>query len=107
MADELEFQITEDATAELDAAATWYEEQREGLGLELVAEFRSRLAFALAMPGTGAPAGHTEGGNEIRRFRLHRFTRYAILIATIREVPTVLAFAHSSRRPGYWRDRSP
>jgi toxin ParE1/3/4 len=99
------FGILPEATAELDAAASWYEQQREGLGLELVTEFRERLAFALAMPGTGAPAGHTEGGTEIRRFRLLRFKRYAIMLATIRGVPTVLAFAHSSRRPGYWRDR--
>jgi toxin ParE1/3/4 len=99
------YEILDDALADLDAAATWYEEQREGLGLELVAEFRERLAFALEMPGAGAPAGHTPGGNEIRRHRLRRFKRYAILLATIDGTSTVLAFAHSSRRPGYWRDR--
>jgi hypothetical protein len=75
------------------------------LGVELVAEFRERLAAALEMPATGALAGHTPGGKEIRRFRLQRFKRYAILLATIRGMPTVLAFEHSSRRSGYWRDR--
>jgi plasmid stabilization system protein ParE len=99
------YRILDEATAELDSAATWYEEQREGLGLELVAEFRERLAWALDMPTTGSPVGHTPGGREIRRFRLRRFKRFAILLATIDEVPTVLAFEHSSRRPGYWRDR--
>jgi toxin ParE1/3/4 len=99
------YKILEEAIAELDAAATWYEEQREGLGLELVAEFRERLAFALELPSAGSPAGRTPGGSEIRRFRLSRFKRYAILLATIDDVLTVLAFEHSSRRPGYWRER--
>jgi toxin ParE1/3/4 len=99
------YRILDEASTELDSAATWYEEQREGLGLELVAEFRARLAWALKMTTTGAPAGYTPGGSEIRRFRLRRFKRFAILLATIDEIPTVLAFEHSSRKPGHWRDR--
>lgn len=99
------YEILDEASDDLDAAAVWYEEQREGLGLELVAEFRERLAFALENPGLGAAGGHTPGGNEIRRFRLRKFKRYAIVMAIIDDMPTVLAFEHSSRRPGYWRDR--
>ncbi|MCH9683637.1 MAG: type II toxin-antitoxin system RelE/ParE family toxin [Deltaproteobacteria bacterium] len=99
------YEILDEAVADLDGASTWYEEQRRGLGLELVAEFRERVASALEMPGVGSPVGKTPGGNIIRRYRLRRFKRYAILMATIDEVPTVLAFQHSSRRPGYWRDR--
>ena len=38
------------------------------------------------------------------RFRGY-FWLAVILIATIHGVPTVIAFEHSSRRPGYWRDR--
>ena len=53
----------------------------------------------------GTSGGDTPGGNEIRRFRLYKFKRYALVMATIDGVPTVLAFQHSSRRPGYWRDR--
>ena len=97
--------ILPEALAELDAAAIWYEDRREGLGLELVTEYAKRLDSALQMPQVGTLAGTTSRGNEIRRYRLERFTRYAILMATIDKVPTVLAFEHSSRRPGYWRDR--
>jgi toxin ParE1/3/4 len=97
--------ILPDALAELDAAASWYEEQREGLGLELVAEYEKRLALALETPQVGTLAGKTSRGNQIFRYRLERFTRYAILMATIEGVSTVLAFEHSSRRPGSWRDR--
>lgn len=99
------FDILDEASDDLDASATWYEEQHAGLGQELVAEFRERLAVALEHPGLGSPAGHTPGGNEIRRFRLLKFRRYTIVMATIDGVPTVLAFEHSSRHPGYWRDR--
>lgn len=99
------YQILDGAVADLGAAATWYEERREGLGRELIAEFRERVDSALELTGTGTPAGFTPGGAEIRRYRLRRFSRYAILMATIRDVPTVLAVEHSSRRPGYWRDR--
>ena len=89
----------------MDEAATWYEEQEEGLGLALVAEYRERLAYALGAPSSGSLAGSTPDGDEVRRYRFKRFRRYAILMASIRDVPTVLAFEHSSRRPGYWRDR--
>ena len=99
------FRILEEAVAELEAAAAWYEEQSEGLGLALVAEFRRRLGAALETPGTGSPRGVTPGGAQIRRCRLHRFKRYAIVLATIGQIPTVLAVEHSSRMPGYWRNR--
>lgn len=97
--------ILPEALAELDEASTWYEEQEEGLGLALVAEYRERLAYALRVPNAGALAGATPDGDEIRRYRFKRFRRYAILLTTIRGVPTVLAFEHSSRRPGYWHGR--
>lgn len=45
--------ILDEAADDLDASATWYEEQHEGLGLELVAEFRERLDFALENPALG------------------------------------------------------
>ena len=93
------------ALAELDEASTWYETQEQGLGLALIAEYRERLAHALAAPHSGQLAGTTPDGNEIRRYRFKRFRRYAILIASTRGLPTVLAFEHSSRRPRYGRDR--
>ena len=97
--------ILPEALSELKQASTWYEEQRDGLCLALVAEYRRRLESALARPQAASIAGKTPGGSDIRRFRLEGFRRYAILLATIHGVPTVLAFEHSSRKPGYWRER--
>lgn len=99
------YRILDEALEDLDAATSWYEEQREGLGLELLAEFRERVDRALAMSSAGSPAGTTPGGAQIRRYRFHRFKRYALLMATIDGMPTVLAVEHSSQRPGFWRDR--
>jgi hypothetical protein len=48
---------------------------------------------ALEMPERGAPAG------------FKRFKRYALLMATIDGLPTVLVVEHLSRLPGFWLDR--
>lgn len=100
--------LIEDAAAgDLQDAASWYQKQQEGLGDALLLEFEQRLTAALDQPGIGTLAGHTRRGAAIRRYRLHRFDRYAILLAVIDGMPTVLAFEHSSRRPHYWSDRIP
>lgn len=100
--------LIEDAAAvDLQEAALWYQTQHEGLGDDLLLEFEQRLSAALEQPGIGTLAGHTRRGAAIRRYRLHRFSRYAILLAVIDGMPTVLAFEHSSRRPNYWSDRIP
>jgi len=99
------YAVLPEALAEIDEASTWYEEQDEGLGLELVGEYRIRLEHALAVPSAGALVGTTPSGALVRRFSLERFDRYGIMLAVVGGVPTVLAFVHTSRRPGYWRDR--
>jgi toxin ParE1/3/4 len=100
--------VIEDAAAvDLQDAVSWYQTQQRGLGDELLLEFGQRLSAALEQPGIGTLAGHTRRGAAIRRYRLHRFSRYAILVAVIDGVPTVLAFEHSSRRPNYWSGRIP
>ena len=101
----MHYHILPEALAELEDSSMWYEKQTGGLGLELLAEYQKRLDLALQMPKVGSLAGTTSKGTEIRRYRLERFKRYAILMATIEDIPTVLAFEHSSRRPGYWKER--
>ena len=90
---------------DLEEAAEWYEDQRPGLGAELLDEFESCIAAAVENPGIGSPSGTTASGNVIRRYRLNRFRRYAILIAVFNEMPTIVTFEHSSRRPRFWKAR--
>ena len=95
--------ILPEALAELHEAATWLDERDAGLGRALIAEYRERVAFAQQMPRAGAFIGTTRAGSQVRRFALHR---YAILMVSRAEVHTIIAFEHSSRRPGAWRGRS-
>ncbi len=100
------FRIRREAAKEIADAASWYEEEAApGLGADLIAEYEERLTLALEVPGGGTIVATTAAGEHVRRYRLKRFKRYAILMATVREVPTVLAFECSDRMPGYWRNR--
>jgi hypothetical protein len=100
------YKIRKEAADEIAEAASWYEQHAApGLGADLIAEYETRLNTALELPGTGAIVATTAAGNPVRRYRLARFKRYAILTAEIDGCPTVLAFECSSRKPGYWHDR--
>jgi len=97
--------IRPEALVELREAAEWYEEQRPGLGGDLVEEFETTLDEALCNLERGPVVARTSGGRAIRRFRLKRFARYAVYLLEVDDVVHVVAFEHSSREPGYWRDR--
>ncbi len=98
--------IRKEAADELAEAAAWYErEAAPGLGADLIAEYETRLAMGLERPGAGTIVATTSAGAPVRRYRLKRFKRYAILMVEIDGHPTVLAFECSSRKPGYWHDR--
>ncbi|RZO48153.1 MAG: type II toxin-antitoxin system RelE/ParE family toxin [Sandaracinaceae bacterium] len=91
-----------------DAAqwSQWYEEQRPGLGAELLDELESTIREALEHLETSAVVTETGAGEPIYRFRLARFSRYAVYIRVSGSEALVLAFEHSSREPGYWKDRA-
>jgi hypothetical protein len=48
-----------EATAELEAAAVWYDEQRAGLGVQFLAAVDRTIQHAVAWPHAGAPRGGT------------------------------------------------
>lgn len=98
--------ILPQALAELEEASVWYENQEEGLGLELLDDYRVCLDLALTASGVGSLVGTSQDGTIIRRYRLPRFDRYAIILTIIEQMPTVVAFEHSSRRPKYWDERT-
>jgi L-amino acid N-acyltransferase YncA len=94
-----------DAAAEEAAeAAAWYERQREGLGFE----FQEAIEAALDLledeivPLTPVPG--IAGKRDAKRLILKRFP-YTVIVREHGSVLAVVAFAHHSRRPGYWRDR--
>ena len=97
--------ILPQALAELEEATIWYENQEQGLGLDLLNDYRAYLDQALTTKGLGSLIGSIQDGTVIRRYRLPRFDRYAIIMTTIRRTPTVIAFEHSSRKPKHWDER--
>lgn len=61
---------------------------------------------ALEQLETGAVVAETSAGEPIYRFHLTRFSRYAVYLRVSGSEALVLAFEHSSREPGYWKDRT-
>jgi len=92
------------ALIELDEAMGYYEDERPGLGLELLDAIEETVAFAAEVPASGEPRGRELDAYETRRFVVKRFP-YLVYVARIGDRREVVAIAHASRRPGYWRDR--
>ena len=93
------------ALAELEEAAEWYEARDPDLYDQFLDRYEQRLALALRVPGAGALAGVTQSGVEVRRYRLRKFDRHAILIAQASDEAVIVAIEHASRRPGHWQQR--
>ena len=93
-----------DARADYREAASWYQDRREGSGVEFIERVAETLKDIAAMPHAGLLVADGGAGKVIRRRRVRRFSHYIIY----RETPSairVLAVAHTSREPGYWLGR--
>ena len=91
-----------DARAELLDAATYYEEQADGLGGQFVDEAQRVLGLLSETPGIGAPVS---GHDALRRWQLRRFPYYVIYRPEVDSL-VVLAVAHDRRQPRDWSVRS-
>ena len=96
--------ILRQASEEAEAAAAWYEQERRGLGTEFAEAIdagidllEDRLVPLSLMPGEAGSKG-------AKRLILRRFPYDIVVIERDHEI-VVIAFAHHSRKPGYWRDR--
>lgn len=99
-------ELLAEAEAELDDAAAWYDERREGLGDEFLLGAHDALLVISEAPESwprrpGSPARIPP----IRRFVLPRFP-YSIAYQTYPNFISVLAIVHGSRRPLYWVGRA-
>jgi toxin ParE1/3/4 len=93
------------ADDELADAASWYEAKQPGLGvslLELIDQAVERIRSGV-MPGSPVPGVQRTNA---KRVLLRRFP-YSIVFFERDDEIVIVAFAHSSRRPGYWRSRKP
>lgn len=97
--------VLSEAADEAAAAAAFYEVERPGLG----AQFQDALYQALLLlseevvPLTNISPTLT--ARNVRRLIMRRFPYSIILREVGVDVVEVIALAHHSRRPYYWRDR--
>lgn len=92
------------AEDELRAAVAWYEMQRRGLGARFFAEVGRLLDLILRHPGIGSPVPRVRAEYGTRRVPLRRFPYFVVYRERSDDVQ-VIAVAHASRKPGYWRHR--
>ena len=93
-------EIHQEAAAEYDAAFDWYLQRSEDAALAFDREVEKALSDIIQ-----APRRWPMGARSTRRFLLRKFP----YVVVYRERPTgrvqILAFAHTSRRPEYWKKR--
>jgi plasmid stabilization system protein ParE len=94
----------DEAAEELDMAAAWYEARRRNLGVDFMTAVREALQRIAATPRTWPLVRDVPERLNVRRFLLRRFP-YSIVFIEPDEEIRVLAIAHTSREPGFWRHR--
>jgi hypothetical protein len=92
------------AAEEASEAAAWYETQRPGLGSEFERAVDAALDLLEEEIVPLAPALGAAGEHGAKRLILKRFP-YDVVVRERGDDIVVIAFAHHSRKPGYWRDR--
>lgn len=92
------------AQQEIDDAAFWYEDQREGLGSRFLDVLDHTLQVAANHPAACARLRLGPASLTLRKALLHRFPHTVVFLELDQEL-RLLAVAHQKRRPGYWLDR--
>jgi len=88
-----------DAELEYTEAISFYESRMVGLGRSFAAAVERTVSLIREHPDAGPPAGVNR-----RRWLVSRFP-YSIVYRLEPESVVIVAVAHQSRRPGYWRRR--
>jgi toxin ParE1/3/4 len=92
--------IRREAEAELAAAFGWYENQRKGLGVDLVLSVEATLDEIRRRPGS-FPIVY----GQVRRALLKRFP-YGVYFVIGASETSVIAIFHARRNPAIWKQRA-
>ena len=90
------------AESELRTAMRWYESKRPGLGAEFLGVVHEVMVRVAEAPGQFPVWADNP---RFRKAVASRFP-YVLFFHIVGDEPVVVAVAHSSRRPGYWLDRT-
>jgi len=96
--------VSKEAAEELSEAAAWYERESPGLGSRLIDAFEHALTLLRNESPPLVPVQGEAATKGAERLLLQRFPFSVIVVRRGQEL-IVVALAHFSRRPGYWRDR--
>lgn len=96
--------IGRDAAEEFQEAATWYEREQEGLGERFIAAVEHAIQLLGEENPPLTPAEGGAGTKGARKLILHKFP-FSLIVYELANSLVVVALAHHSRKPGYWRPR--
>jgi plasmid stabilization system protein ParE len=89
----------DEARAEFDAAADWYERQKPGLGADFIGRVQDVLDRIAAMPRL-----HQVIFQDVRRAVVKKFP-YTVLYQIESDHILVIAIFHGKRDPSIWQSR--
>jgi plasmid stabilization system protein ParE len=92
--------LRDEAQADIEAAAQWYEERRLGLGFEFTRVVRAALAMI-----ERDPVRFPSARAEVRRALVRRFP-YAVYFIVEASAIVVIACLHVRRDPTVWQSRA-
>lgn len=97
----MECSLAPEAEQDLVEGGLYYSrEANVDLAHAFISEFERSTALRGERPEVGAP-----GRGRVRRFLLRRFA-YSIVFYFSEDSIRILAVAHQSRKPGFWRGRT-
>lgn len=96
--------ILSDAADEAQEATGWYEREQPGLGRDFEAAVDAAMDLLACEPIPASAMPGAAGARGIKRIILKRFP-YDVVFFEHGDQLWVIAFAHHSRRPSFWRDR--
>lgn len=89
------------ARAELDAAVVWYRDHRTaGMAEMFLADISDAILQIAELPDAW-PVSRIDSRVRVRQLRR---LRYGLFYVVGNRAITIVAIAHTSRRPGYWLD---
>jgi plasmid stabilization system protein ParE len=91
--------LLDGAREDLRHAAQWYEERAAGAGAALVLAIDQAISKDLEAPKRWPALGASYQHYVLRRYP------YSVVYRLCEDVVFIVAIAHHSRAPNYWRDR--
>lgn len=95
----MRYEFHPEALEEFEEAARHYSRRQPGLDLRFIASVRETVERIL-----GEPTRWRIFEEDVRRCFTHVFP-YSILYTIERDYVLIVAVAHCSRKPGYWKSR--